>query len=197
MDAVEDLRIEEDAGRSLPPRNRIEARDLTLLVDAIKRWDEFLQKVYVVPTAEYLTADVLEQLSLEDTEFYLDVKIQLTQCVRAVNDATLKEKLEDVCGRIRNETYHHITSTLPQLADNSRSLIELAHQDGRVLSGEGVYKLDWVPSPDLMMSQEYKDCLVQERKQLKAEIIRQRAKVKSQIVRLLKIIREKLHIHLG
>lgn len=197
MDAVEDLRIEEDAGRSLPSRNRIEARDLTLLVDAIKRWDEFLQKVYVVPTAEYLTADVLEQLSLEDTEFYLDVKIQLTQCVRAVNDATLKEKLEDVCGRIRNETYHHITSTLPQLADNSRSLIELAHQDGRVLSGEGVYKLDWVPSPDLMMSQEYKDCLVQERKQLKAEIIRQRAKVKSQIVRLLKIIREKLHIHLG
>ena len=194
MDAMENLTINSATEQPALPKYRVEAGDLTLLVDAIHRWEKFLEKVFIVPTAEYLTADVLEQLSLEDTEFYLDVKIQLTQCARGVKDATLKEKLEDVCGRIRNETYHHISSILPQLADNSRSLIELAHQDGRVLSGEGVYKLDWVPSPDLLMSQEYKDCLVQERKQLKAEIKRQRAKVKSQIVRLLKMIRGNFYV---
>ena len=192
MDAIDNLKVKDEARQSELARYQVEAGDLSLLVDAIHRWDKFLEKVYVVPTVEYLTSDVLEQLSLEDTEFYLDVKIQLTQCFRSLRDTSLKEKFEDICGRIRNLTYHHISSTLPQLADNSRSLIELAHQDGKILPGEGVYKLDWVPSPDLLMSQEYKDCLVQERKQLKSEIVRQRSKVKSQITRLLKLIRENL-----
>ncbi|MGI9317379.1 MAG: hypothetical protein ACR2QW_08625 [bacterium] len=189
MDAFQKAQVEPSAGHQELPRHHVDVNDLALLLDAINYWDQFLDRVFIVPTAENMSADILEQMSLEDAEYYLDVKIQLSQCLRTVQGRELKQRFEDMCGRIRKATYHHISTTLPQFADNSRSLLELAHKDDRNLSDSGVSKLDWVPSPDLVMSQEYKDCLVLERKQLKSEAIRQRSLVKSQIVRLIKEIR--------
>ncbi|MGI9317621.1 MAG: radical SAM protein [bacterium] len=171
------------------PRYQIDADDLTLLLDAIKRWDQFLGRIFITPTANNMGSDVLEQMSLEDTEYYLDLKIKLSQCLKTAQDEALNHKLEDICGRIRKITYHHISITLPQLVDNSHSLLELALKDDRISSKSLVSQADWTSSPDLEMSQEYKDCLLLEGKQLQSEITRQRSIVKSQIAHLVREVR--------
>jgi len=163
-----------DAGHQVLFRDHIDANDLALLIDATNRWDQFLDKVFVTPTAGNMDADILEQISLEDTEHYLDVKIHLSRCLRTVESAALKQKFEDICGRIRKVTLHHISTTLPQLVDNSRSLKEL----------------------ELKHDRKHKDGLMLERKNLVSEFIRQQSEVKSQIARLIKEVRRNFYSHL-
>jgi len=171
--------------------------DFALLIDAINRWDRFLDRVFVIPGTGYISADELSQMSLEDTEHYLDVKIQLSQCIRTLEGAVPEKKFEDICGGIRKATYQHISATLRNLSDNRRSLIELAHKDDHPFAESSVSAVAWMPSADLEMSLEYKDCLVQERNQLKSDVIRQRSKAKSLIVRLLQEVRTNFYARPG
>lgn len=191
MDAYK-TKIGHGTGGSVLPRHHIKSNDLTLLIESIDRWDRFLSRVFIIPMAGHMTAEILEKISLEDTEHYLDVKIQISQCLKTIQSAELERKFDEMCGGIRKATYHHISTTLPNLTDNARSLIELAHRDDP-LFGESVPSLEWADSPDLELSQEYKDCLVLERKQLKSEVMRQRSSVRSQIVSLKKEINDNLY----
>lgn len=186
MEALYKAEVENGTGHQALSRYQIDINQLTLLNDAINHWDQFLDKVFIIPTTGKLTTDILDLKSLEDTEHYLDVKIQLSQCLKTLQSAELEQKFEDICGAIRKTTYHQISTNLPQFADNSRSLVELAQKNDRIITDGDDSKSGWMPSPDLEVSQEYKDCLVQERRQLKSDIIRQRSKVKSLIERLKK-----------
>ena len=185
--------IDTDVARQLDSGKQISEKDLTHLSDAIRSWDQFLLKIFTIPVASKLTNDVLNQMSLEDTEHYLDVKIQLSHCLSAFQDAALEQKFDEMCGEIRKLTYHYTSTILPNLIDNSRSLIELAHKDDHHWSS-GIVDMDWIHSPELEVSQEYKDCLVLQRKQLKSEIVRQHSKIKSQFSGLKKDIRESFNL---
>lgn len=188
MEALNKAGVENGTGHQVLSRYQIDVNQLALLRGAISRWDQFLGKLFIVPTPRSLTADAINLMSLEDTEHYLDVKIQLSQCLTVVQSVELEQKFENICGAIRKATYHQISTNLPQFADNSRSLVELAQKDDRIITDNDVSKLGWMRSPDLEVSQEYKDCLVQERRQLKSDFIRQRSKVNSLIERLKKEI---------
>lgn len=186
MEAINKTEVESGTEHQVLSRYQIDVNQLTLLHRVISRWDQFLGELFIIPTPRSLTADAINLMSLEDTEHYLDVKIQLSQCLTVVQSVELEQKFENICGAIRKATYHQISTNLPQFADNSRSLVELAQKNDRTVTDSDVLKLGWMPSPDLEVSQEYKDCLVQERRQLKSDFIRQRSKVQSLIERLKK-----------
>ena len=171
----------------------VDTKDLTLFVDAIIRWEQFINKIFTYPTKGSLSTDLLERLALEDTEHYLDIKIQLSQCMRMADEVVLQHKLEDICETIRKSTYHHVSTVLPHLAENNRSLIELANKGEQSVFGKSLSKYELLSSPDLEISQEYKDCLVLQHKQLKTEMEKQGRKVKTQVLHLKKVVKESFH----
>lgn len=166
-------------------RYHFDTNDLDPLLDAINRWDQFLDRVFIVPTVESVTSDMLEQISLEDTEHYLDVKIHLTQCLRTLQDTAQKQKIVDMCEGIRKVTLHHISTNMPQLVDNFHSATEPAHKDAQDFSDNGDSELDSTQLSELKTGQESKDFLMAKRKQLESEMTRDRNEVKSRITRFI------------
>ena len=186
METLNKAEVENGTEHEVLSRYQIDVNQLALLHHAISRWDQFLGELFIIPAPRNLTADAINLMSLEDTDHYLEVKIQLFQCLTVVQSSELEHEFENICGAIRKATYHHISTNLPRFADNSRGLVELSQKNDRIITDSDVSKLGWMPSPDLAVSQEYKDCLVQERRQLKSDFIRLRSKVKSLIEHLKK-----------
>ena len=170
--------VRQDASRRKLTGLPVSEDDLALLNNAVDRWDRFLRMLFSMPSKADISNEILERMSLEDADLYLDLKIQLAQCLKSTKDTGIEQKFVDICGEIRKSTYHHISTTLPNLADNNRSLMELAHNDDHVLANQDDNDMDWLASPALETSVEYKDCLVQERKQLKIEFVRKQARAR-------------------
>jgi radical SAM enzyme (TIGR01210 family) len=168
---------------------RFDSNDLDHLLDAINRWDQFLDRVFFVPAVENMTSDMLEQISLEDTEHYLDVKVHLTQCLRTVQDVAQKQNIVDMCESIRKVTLHYISTTLPQLVDIIHCVIEPAHNAAQTFYGTGVSEAGPVPNPGLETDQQSEGLPILKRKQLESEMIRDRNKVKSRITRFIEEVR--------
>ena len=108
----------------------IKGDDLASLNRAIEHWEQFLRHVFLGSSLGYVTRENLQQLTLEDTELYLDVKIQLSQCMVPVQDDILANRLEMICNDIRKNSYRFVSTTLPMLSENSRTLVEIKHQHG-------------------------------------------------------------------
>lgn len=170
--AVED-RIRGSAAAGLP----ISAEDSRLLSDAIQRWKRFLLSLFAVTSTRGLDDDRLDSLSIEDTERYLDVRIRLTSCLGAGGDRELEAEFDRLLGNIRKCAYHFTTVVLPNLRENSRSLLLAAahHESQREQNPE--FTPEMVVPKELDDSNEYKDCLVTERRQLKSEIFRHQARL--------------------
>jgi hypothetical protein len=197
METLNKAEIENGTEHQVLSRYQIDVNQLSLLHRAISRWDQFLGELFIIPASHNLTADAINLMSLEDTDHYLEVKIQLFQCLTVVQSAELEQKFENICGAIRKITYHQISTNLPRFADNRRGLVELAQKNDRIITDSDVSNLGRMPSPDLGVSQEYKDCLVQERRQLKSDFIRQRSMVKSLIERLKKKVNRRFYSRPG
>ncbi len=192
MESLYNAKLQDGSDHHALARCPVDTDKLTLLQYAIRQWDHFLARVFIIPTTEILNADTLDQMSLEDTEHYLDVKIQLSQCLRRVQNPALERKFDDICSKIRKATYHHISTILPNFADNRRSLVELARKNNQAVFEGNVSNMKWMSSPDLELSQEYKECLVLERKQLKLDLVRQRSLVRSLLEHLKKEVNKSL-----
>ena len=108
----------------------VKAGDLDALNSAIERWSQFLRHAFLGSSIGYITPENLQQLSLEDTELYHDVKIQLSQCMVGVQDDIMANRLEMICNDIRKNSYRFLTNTLPMLSDNSRQIVESKHHTG-------------------------------------------------------------------
>jgi len=106
--------------------------DLQSLNESIERWGQFLRHIFLGSSVGYVNTEVLEQYTLEDTELYLDVKIQLSQAMASVQDDILANRLEMICNEIRKNSYKLISSTLPMLNENSRNLVELKDNSGLI-----------------------------------------------------------------
>jgi hypothetical protein len=181
MEGLYNAEVQDGSNRQDMARYPVDTDKLRQLHYAVRQWDHFLAQVFIIPTTEILTADDLDLMSLEDTEHYLDVKIQLSQCLRQAKDPALELKFDGICAKIRKATYHHISTILSNFADNRRSLVELARKNNQVIVDGSVSNMHWMSSPDLELSEEYKECLVLERKQLKLDLVRQRSVVRSLI----------------
>lgn len=156
---------------------RISAEDSQMLSDAIQRWKRFLLSLFAVTSTRGLDEDRLDQLSIEDTERYLDVRIRLVSNLGSHGDADLAGEFESLLGNIRKCTYHFTTVVLPNLRENSHSLLLAAahHESNRDNATER--GLDLIAPDGLDNSNEYMDCLVLERRQLKSEIFRHQARL--------------------
>ena len=112
----------------------VKSSDLESLNGAIERWSKFLRSVFLGSSVGYVAPEKLHQMSLEDTEFYLDVKIQLSQCMAGVQDDILANRLEMICNDIRKNSYRFLSNTMPMLNENSRLMVENKHQTGLIKS---------------------------------------------------------------
>jgi len=185
MKATGDLKINQPFDPAAIAGTRVDVNEFAHLIVAINRWDKFLDRVFLVPINGKLTEEVLEKLSLEDSQYYLDLQIQLSQCLSKVENDKLMGSLEEICRSIKKESYKLISTTLKNLVDNKHSLLELGHKDEHLTSsGTNSPRKTLVGQPDLEVSLEYKDCLLEQRKQLKLEIAGQKSEIKSQITRL-------------
>ncbi|MBX2870436.1 MAG: hypothetical protein KTR18_17270 [Acidiferrobacterales bacterium] len=184
MNAIDRVKAPEVSGQPLSPRYQVDVSDLAVLIVAINRWDRFLDGVFFKPVKGILTDEMIEELSLEDSQHYLDVQIQLSQCLRNVNDPELVQHFETICREVKKSSYQLISTTLRNLADNKRSLVELGNKDEHVLQTIDKTTGQWLHAADLEVSLEYKDCLLQQRKQLKSEMVGQKSNLKSQVVKL-------------
>ncbi len=108
----------------------VRSSDLESLNEAIGRWGQFLRNIFLNSSVGYIAEENLQKLSLEDTELYLDVKIQLSQCMANVQDDILANRLEMICNEIRKNSYRFLSNTLPMLNENSRQMVESKHQAG-------------------------------------------------------------------
>ncbi len=108
----------------------VKSGDLDALNSAIERWSQFLRHAFLGSSIGFITPENLQQLSLEDTELYLDVKIQLSQCMVGVQDDIMANRLEMICNDIRKNSYRFLTNTLPMLSENSRQIVESKHHTG-------------------------------------------------------------------
>ncbi len=108
----------------------VKSKDLETLNGSIEKWSQFLRHVFLGSSLGYVSEEDLEHLSLEDTELYLDVKIQLSRCLSSVQDDILANRLEMICNDIRKNSYKFITTTLPVLNENSRHLVEMKQNAG-------------------------------------------------------------------
>lgn len=108
----------------------VKSGDLEALNGAIETWSRFLRHVFLGSSVGYIAPENMQQLSLEDTELYLDVKIQLSQCMAGVQDDILANRLEMICNDIRKNSYRFLTNTLPMLSENSRHIVESKHHTG-------------------------------------------------------------------
>ena len=169
----------------------VNAGDLALLREAISRWRLFLMGLFPPPSTRDLDEERLDQMSMEDTERYLDVRVQAFRCIGAVQDSILERELEALLNDIRKETYHYVTGILPDLCENSRTLLATALRNEHGEADEPVESDDsgWVSLHDLDDSVEYKDCLISQRKQLKSEMVRHRSRMLHQFSRLDQLIR--------
>ena len=98
----------------------VKSSDLDSLNGAIERWSKFLRSVFLGSSVGYVAPEKLHQMSLEDTEFYLDVKIQLSQCMAGVQDDILANRLEMICKDSRKNSYRFLSNTMPMLNENPK-----------------------------------------------------------------------------
>ena len=108
----------------------VKPSDLEELNASIEKWSQFLRHVFLGSSLGYISEEDIEQLSLEDTERYLDVKIQLSRCFSSVQDDILANRLETICNDIRKNSYKFISATLPVLNENSRHMVEMKNNTG-------------------------------------------------------------------
>jgi hypothetical protein len=168
---------------------QVNVSDLVLLREAISRWRMFLMGLFPPPSTREMDSDQLDHLSMEDTERYLDARIQASRCLGGAHDTIPEREFEALFNEIRKGTYHYITGVLPDLCENSRSLMVSAQYHDILESVDGTGDSGWVSLHELDDSLEYKDCLISQRKQLKSEMIRQRSRVTHQFSRLDQLVR--------
>ena len=190
MNAIDRVKLPDISGQPLSPRHQVDVSDLAVLIVAINRWDRFLDGVFFQPVKGLLTDEIIEELSLEDSQHYLDVQIQLSQCLRNIDDPELVQRFEEICRGIKKSSYQLISTTLRNLADNKRSLVELGNKDEHKLHTVDKTTGQWLHAADLEVSIEYKDCLLQQRKQLKKEVVGQKSSLKSQVLNLKGALRD-------
>ena len=187
MDIYQDL---QRAHRKSDPTNisvlPVESGDLVLLQEAISRWRLFLIGLFPPPSTRDLRDERLEKLSMEDTERFLDVRIQVSRCLGSAQETILEQEFESLLNDIRRGTSHYVCRILPDLSENSRSLLASAQRNESMKSADDS---GWVFVHELDDSLEYKDCLISQRKQLKSEMVRQRSRVMNQFSRLDQLVR--------
>lgn len=164
----------------------VDTGDLSLLQEAISRWRLFLVGLFPPPRTRDLREERLDKLSMEDTERFLDVKIQISRCLGSARETILEQEFESLLNDIRRGTSHYVCRVLPDLCENSRSLLASA-QRNELMKSPG--DAGWVFVHELDDSLEYKDCLISQRKQLKSEMARQRSRVIHQFIRLDQMVR--------
>jgi hypothetical protein len=162
----------------------VKSDDLESLNEAIERWGQFLRHVFLGSSLGYVTKENLDQLSLEDTELYLDVKIQLSQCMGSVQDDILANRLEMICNDIRKNSYKFISTTLPMLNENSRNMVELKHQTALIRTESDKSLYVGGTTSDLDSSVDYQESIALRRKQIMAAINRQHRDVIHQLAQL-------------
>lgn len=108
----------------------VKSDDLESLQNSLDRWGQFLRNVFLGSARGYINQDSLDQLALEDTELYLDVKIQLSQILSSIQDDILANRLEMICNTIRKNSYQFLTTSLQVLNNNSRQMVEHKNQSG-------------------------------------------------------------------
>lgn len=113
----------------------VKSDELESLQASLDRWGQFLRNIFLGSSLGYVSKDSLDQLALEDTELYLDVKIQLSQVLSSIQDDILANRLEMICNTIRKNSYQFLTTSLPLLNDNSRRMVERKNQSGFLRSG--------------------------------------------------------------
>ncbi len=101
------------------PFHAIKSRDLESLKDAIERWSAFLHHVFLNAGQKSISQEDLQQIALEDTELYLDIKIELSTCMNSVEDDNVANQLEMLCNAIRKNSYNFIAMVLPKLNGSS------------------------------------------------------------------------------
>lgn len=151
----------------------VKPADLEALNASIERWSQFLRHVFLGSSLGYVSEDDLEQLALEDTELYLDVKIQLSRCMSSVQDDILANRLEMICNDIRKNSYKFVTTTLPVLNENSRNLVELKNNTGLVKTMGQSMLVTGTPNNSMDAAGEYQQNLSMQRKKVMAMINRQ------------------------
>ena len=162
----------------------VKPNDLEALNEAIERWGQFLRHVFLGSSLGYVTKENLDQLSLEDTELYLDVKIQLSQCMASVQDDILANRLEMICNDIRKNSYKFISTTLPMLNENSRNMVEMKHHTGFMKTGTDKSVFVSASPSDLDTGDDYRESIVLRRKQIMAVINRQHRDVIHQLAQI-------------
>lgn len=187
-DATQSIRAGTITG---PTAFTVSEAELSQLREVIDRWERFLDIVFSHPSTRKMDQDVFERLSMEDAERYLDVKIQLSQCIGAAGNESLQAHFDDRFNAIRRLTYRYITKDLPALCDNSRNLMALAR--GRAQSeGPDQSNESAATGAGVDPGLRYKDGLVLRRQKLKTRISRQQAEVLQKIQDLRKVIAEQL-----
>ena len=187
-DATQSISIGTVSG---PATLTVSEADVSQLREVIDRWERFLDIVFSHPSTRKMDQDVLERLSMEDAERYLDVKIQLSQCIGSSGNESLQAYFDDRFNAIRRLTYRYITKDLPALCDNSRNLMALAR--GRAQpAGPGQSNESTDNGSGVDPGLRYKDGLVLRRQKLKTRISRQQAEVSQKIQDLRKVIAEQL-----
>ena len=166
--------------------------DLAQLHDVIDRWERFLDIVFSHPSTRKMDADMLERLSMEDAERYLDVKIQLSQCLGSSGNEALQEAFDERFNAIRRVTYRYITKDLPALCENSRSLIALARGRGQPENAESSTETGGFSTGSMDPGLRYKDGLVLRRQKLKTRISLQQSEVSEQLADLRSVIGKQL-----
>ncbi len=154
--------------------NSINSKELESLKNSVESWGEFLRNVFLSSTQGYISNEAAAEIALRDTELYLDVKIQLSQCMGSVTDQGPVREIDQVCSEIRKISYNFVAVTIPKLSDNSRQLVEMKQNPA-------LHQSESIDSPSSLAHQ---DDLTINRKQVMTQVQRQHREVIRQLYRL-------------
>ena len=170
----------------------VKSDELESLQGSLERWGQFLRNIFLGSSLGYVSRDSLDQLALEDTELYLDVKIQLSQAMSGIQDDILANRMEMICNAIRKNSYQFLTTSLPALNDNSRQMVERKNQTG-LLRTQSEKALFVSASSSTSAGGEQETELSIERRQIMSTINRQHRDVIHQLAELNKKIANNLY----
>ena len=114
-----------DASQSAAADSHFPIENLYLLSEVVSSWSKSLNNIHACCKLGMLSSNNLEKFAIKDTEFYLDVKILISQCCHDASLTDVITQIERLNGRAREYTYRLISNALPHLNQNEKRLADL------------------------------------------------------------------------
>ena len=100
-------------------------------------WAKFLLESIKTVRARSLSKLELEEMAMDEAEFFFDLKIKLYFCTVGMETEINIKEIEEQLGRLRTASYKLFSETLPKFNNNNRQFLEQNVFVSLLESGEG------------------------------------------------------------